>query len=106
MTCSEEIVAKNALKRICMALIAFAVATVSSFAFVQNHPPAGWRSIIVLLPMVPLIFMVKTFLDFVRCMDEFKQRVYMESIAFSALATAVLTFGYGFLERVGWPALN
>jgi hypothetical protein len=39
-------------------------------------------------------------------LDEVQKRLQVQALGFSLAATALLTFGYGFLEGVGWPALN
>jgi hypothetical protein len=64
------------------------------------------RLLLALLPVAPtvaaLLFFVKALAQF----DEFQRRVQFEAVAFSFGATAVLTFGYGFLEIAGLPSIS
>ena len=39
-------------------------------------------------------------------LDEVAKRTQMQALGFSMIATALLTFGYGFLEGGGLPHLN
>src|SRR6202007_630577 len=39
-------------------------------------------------------------------LDEVHKRVQVQALGFSLAATALLTFGYGFLESIGWPVMN
>ena len=73
---------------------------------VDANPDSDWRYGVALLPMVPAAFVVAVSLRYFRCMDELQQRVLLEALAFAFSGTALLTFGYGFLERVGLPHLN
>lgn len=84
----------------------FAVAAPLALLSTRGKPHLPWHSVVVLLPAVPLALMVFSFLRGVQQLDELKKRVFFEAIAFSALGTAFLTFSYGFLQTVGWPALN
>jgi hypothetical protein len=41
-----------------------------------------------------------------RRMDEFQLRVQLEALAFAFAGTALLTFGYGFLEVAGYRLIS
>ena len=56
--------------------------------------------------MVPAMFVIWAVLRRVRGLDELQCRVHMEAIAFAFIGTAFLTFGYGFLEGLGYPKLS
>lgn len=56
--------------------------------------------------MLPLTLMLLTCLRWLSALDEFYRRIFLEAIAFSAVVTAFCTFGYGFLQSVGWPAVS
>ena len=65
------------------------------------------RSILALLPMVGGFGIVNLCIRRYRTFDEFQQKVMAESLMFAFGSTAVLTFGYGFLQRfVGAPELS
>lgn len=94
------------LRRIYGAVICFAVLCFAVLRFLLGRPYEPWHSALVLLPCVPLGLMVFWFLRWAEHMDELKRRVFLEAIAFSAILTAFLTFCYGFLQSVGWPAMR
>jgi hypothetical protein len=64
------------------------------------------RLLIALLPVVPIAAALLFFVKAVAQFDEFQRRVQFEAVAFSFGATAVLTFGYGFLEIAGLPSIS
>ena len=87
------------------AIAVYAVLLVLSITLIQYHPQAWWRFPVALAPMVPAAFILVAFLRFFRRMDELQRRVHLEAFAFAFGASALLTFGYGFLENVGFPHL-
>lgn len=84
----------------------FALAASLALLSTCSRPHLPWHSLVVLLPAVPLGLMLAAFFRGIRQLDELKRRACLEAIAFSAIVTAFLTFSYGFLQTVGWPALH
>jgi hypothetical protein len=39
-------------------------------------------------------------------MDELQRRIHLNAVGFGFGATAIITFTYGFLELVGFPAIS
>lgn len=66
----------------------------------------GLRTLIALVPMVPVVWIGRIIIQFIRGLDEFQQKIQLEAIAFSAVTTALLTCAYGFMEGVGYPRLD
>jgi hypothetical protein len=65
------------------------------------------RTILALLPMVGGFGIVNLCIRRYQTFDEFQQKLMAESLMFAFGSTAVLTFGYGFLQRfVGAPELS
>ncbi|HXF85469.1 MAG TPA: hypothetical protein VNK49_08770 [Anaerolineales bacterium] len=56
-----------------------------------------------LVPVVPIIFVLIAILRAMRDSDELMQRIQLQAVTFSAIATGLITFSYGFLENVGFP---
>jgi len=59
--------------------------------------------LIAMLPMIPVFYGMWAFMQWVRSLDEFQQRIQFEAIAFSLGMTAMITFTVGFLENAGIP---
>src|SRR5437870_3530606 len=58
---------------------------------------------IALAPMVPAMAMPVVVVRALKRMDELQRQIQLEALGFSFAGTAVITFGYGFLELVGFP---
>lgn len=76
---------------------------------VTARPLAGGgvpAALFVLLPMVPLTYAMVAIFQAVRAQDELVQRIHLQSVLATALATAAVTFGWGLLEAADLlPAL-
>ncbi|WKB55608.1 hypothetical protein [Eleftheria terrae] len=66
---------------------------------------AALRAGIALAPMVPGGLVCWVALRQLRRIDELQRRVQFEAMAFAFAGTALLTFGYGFLQMVGFPSV-
>ena len=90
------------------ALIAYGIVLLVSVLILRSYPDpeAIWRIPVALLPVVPAIFLIMAFVRYLRAMDELQRRIQLEALAIGFGGTAVLTFGYGFLQGVGLPLLN
>jgi hypothetical protein len=82
----------------------YVVVLVSALEIIQHYNMAGtWRAVLLLLPLIPVIAIVPTFLRWYRDTDEFERRITTESLAIAASITAVCSVTYGFLELAGFP---
>ena len=66
----------------------------------------GVRTLIALLPMVPITLAGRIIIKFIRNLDEFQQKIQLEAAIFSVVTTALFTCAYGFMEGVGFPELD
>jgi hypothetical protein len=89
-----------------LAMLAYMMVLVGSVVVVQANPEAGWRYFVVLLPVAPAGFVVWLFVRALARLDEMQKRIQLQAFGFSLGATALVTFGYGFLEGAGLPHLN
>jgi hypothetical protein len=62
------------------------------------------RTLLAVLPMLPLLFVIRALVRVVRDQDELERRIDLEAIAISALITGFGFFSYGLLlsAGVGW----
>jgi hypothetical protein len=56
--------------------------------------------------VVPAALVLSIFVRALTHLNEMQKRIQMQAFGFSLGATALLTFGYGFLEGVGLPHLS
>jgi hypothetical protein len=89
-----------------LAMLAYLMILVGSVVVVQANPEASWRYAIVLIPVAPAAFVIWLFVRALGRLDEMQKRIQMQAFGFSLGSTALLTFGYGFLEGAGLPHLS
>ena len=73
-----------------------------------NHipmPDAPYKYLLVALPVLPIIFICFTIIQFVTEVDEMWRKIYMEAMAFSGLATGFTCISYVFVNDAGAPKL-
>jgi hypothetical protein len=92
--------------QIACSLLAFLMVLVGSVTVLQANADVSWRFYVAAVPMVPAGIVIWQFMRALSRLDERQKRVQVQALGFSLSATALLTFGYGFLEGVGWPTLN
>lgn len=88
------------------ALLAFLMILVGSVTVLQASGAIAWRYLIAAAPAVPAGIVIWLFVRALSRLDEVQKRVQVQALGFSLAATALLTFAYGFLEGIGWPAMN
>jgi hypothetical protein len=89
-----------------LAMLAYLMVLVGSITVLQANPNASWRYVIAVLPVVPAALALSIFVRALARLDELQKRIQMMAFGFSLGATALVTFGYGFLEGVGLPHLS
>ena len=87
-------------------MLAYLMVLVGSVVVVQANPEASWRYAVVVLPVAPAAFVIWLFVRALARLDEMQKRIQMQAFGFSLGSTALITFGYGFLEGAGLPHLN
>jgi hypothetical protein len=87
------------------AYVGFVFATVYT---IRHFDPPQWAAIMLaLLPVAPVLFMVRAYLRFVRRLDEFQRRVQSESILIAAGVVGFGSLTYGFLQSfAGFPVIE
>ncbi|XQZ35194.1 hypothetical protein E2976_23105 [Paracoccus yeei] len=66
----------------------------------------GTRLLVSLMPMLPAAIVCAAVVAIIRRMDEMQRKLQFDALALSFAGTALLTFGYGFLEGEGYPRLS
>jgi hypothetical protein len=89
-----------------LAFLAYLMVVVGCATVVQANQAAQWRYYVALLPVVPAGLVIWLFVRALARLDEVQKRIQIQAFGFALGATALLTFGYGFLEGVGLPHLN
>jgi hypothetical protein len=69
------------------------------------EPTAPARFALAAFPMIGCVAVLVVVMRAVRHLDELERRIQFEGIAFAFAATALVTFGWGFMETAGAPHL-
>jgi hypothetical protein len=87
-------------------LAVYAPLLIGTIILVEDHSDAWWRFPVALLPVLPFIVGTWVVLRFIRQEDELQQRISLMSLSIAFAGTAIVTFGYGFLQIAGAPDAN
>jgi hypothetical protein len=87
-------------------MLAYVVVLVVALLLIEAHPHAVWRIPVAVAPVVPICFALWAFVRALGRMDELQRRIHLNAVGFGFGATAIITFTYGFLELVGFPAIS
>ncbi len=86
--------------------MAFVITLSLAIGIVFNMPQlGGWRTAIILLPLLPALGILRFALRQFRKGDEMQRRNQMEAVVWAFGASLVMMIGYTLLEVIGWPGL-
>ena len=88
------------------AMALYMVVLFGSISIGRDMPESIGRTLLLLLPLVPVLLSVWAIARQFGRMDEFQRLRSLESLAIAAAITAGATFTYGFLENLGFPRLS
>ncbi len=76
-------------------------------AFIAGRGVAPeWRAVLAVLPAVPILFVIRAFVRFLRGTDELQRRIQLESLAVAFGGGAFLAVAGGLLESAGVLHIN
>ncbi len=96
---------KRYLTELFTAISLYVVALIASIWLLQAFPTSSLRIPIALALMLPALLPV-VIVRHLRRIDELQRQLQLEALGFAFASTAVVTFGYGFLETVGFPHIS
>lgn len=88
------------------AILIYALVLIISLSYLRANPDSGLKVPVALVPMIPALFLPIVIVRYLRTLDEMQRKIQLEGLGFAFGGTAILTFGYGFLENVGFPHLS
>jgi hypothetical protein len=88
------------------AMLLYVAVLVGSISVSKELEPGPVRTLLLVVPMVPLMLAVWAIARHFRRMDEYVRLRSLESLAVAAGVTAGLSLTYGFLESSGFPKLS
>lgn len=101
---NQDQVQKRYFKEFYLSITAYVVILFASISILKKFEFSSVvQGIIALTPVVPIIFIIIAIMRGIKDSDELQQKVQLNAIMFSAVATGLITFSYGLLEGVGFP---
>lgn len=88
-----------------LALYAFLLVT-ANLIDQRLHPGGPTRIALALMPMIGALAAAWAIMRGIWRMDELQRRIQLDAIAIAFLATALITFGWGFVQNAGVPPLH
>ena len=103
-----EQVTKRYMREFFISMAAYVVILIVSVSGMDWLPATSpWFYIpVTLAPIVPIIFLLISFLRYLNGIDELQQRIQLHAIGFATGFMIVLTFAYGLLENIGFEQLS
>jgi hypothetical protein len=101
---------REALRRyrweLALVMVLYIATLIGATRLAKGVEEDGIRTLLLLVPAIPVFLAVWVIARQFRRMDEFVRLRSLESIAVAAAVTAGLSFTYGFLESAGFPRLS
>jgi len=89
-----------------LAMVAFLMMLVGAATVIEANAGADWVKYVAAVPAIPGVVALYIFVRGLMGLDEIQARIQLYSLGVAVGATAIATFGYGFLEGAGLPDLS
>ncbi len=95
---------KRYLREFMPAMLAYSVLILLYGALVPKTESVPGRIVLAVLPLLPVMFVIRAIVRVIRDQDELERRVDLEAIAIAAMVTGFGYFSYGLLlsAGIGW----
>jgi hypothetical protein len=87
-------------------MAAYSLIVPISVRLLRGHEHTVLGYCIAFLPIIPSAFALIAFLRYFRGLDELQRRIQLEAVAFSFLATCLITLTWAFLQNAGLPRFD
>ena len=100
-------VCKTYKKQVYVGFAVYAAVALVAASVVGKYSLGEWRILVALTPIVPALFIARSFVRGFSSCDELQIRIHFESLAFAFVGTALVTLTLGFLQALaGVPIAN
>jgi len=90
-----------------ISMVAYVLAIILTRDYLNTHKlDDTWRTLVAVLPIIPVIFVFIAIVRFVRATDELQRQIIVNSLALAGGATALLAVTYGLIEGEGFPFIS
>lgn len=98
--------AKRYLKEFLSSMAGYTVLVPVSIRLLKGHEHTPLGYAIAFLPIIPSALAVWAFMRMFRGLDELQRRIQLEAVAFSFLATCLITLTWAFQQNAGLPRFD
>ena len=98
--------AKRYLKEFGGAMAAYSAIVPISMWMLRGHEHTPLGYCIAFLPIIPSALALWAFMRMFRGLDELQRRIQLEAVAFSFLATCLITLTWAFQQNAGLPRFD
>lgn len=97
---------KRYLKEFGASMAAYSVLVPVSIRLLRGHEHTPLGYAVAFLPIVPSALALWAFMRMFRGLDELQRRIQLEAVAFSFLATCLITLTWAFQQNAGLPPFD
>ncbi|WP_269789763.1 hypothetical protein [Stenotrophomonas sp. Iso1] len=89
---------KRYTREVIIAMLAYAVLLVVSILLLKQVDGAPLRALIALLPVPPIVLVLRAMIRYIRDVDELQQRIELEAVSFATAFVSLVYLTGGFLQ--------
>ncbi|WP_449465490.1 hypothetical protein [Stenotrophomonas humi] len=89
---------KRYTREVVIAMLAYAVLLVVSILLLKRVDDALLRALIALLPVPPIVLVLRAMIRYIRDVDELQQRIELEAVSFATAFVSLVYLTGGFLQ--------
>ncbi len=97
---------KRYMKEFLSSMAGYSAMVPFSFWLLKGHERTPLGYCIAFLPIIPSAFAMWAFMRYFRGLDELQRRIQLEAVAFSFLATCLITLTWAFQQNAGLPRFD
>jgi len=101
-----DVNSKRYLKESIGSMAAYTVIVSITMWLLRGHEHTALGYAIAFLPVIPAAWAMWAFMRMFRGLDELQRRIQLEAVAFSFLATCLITLTWAFQENAGLPRFD
>jgi len=103
---NERKLSQQYLRELGSSIAIYLAILIPSLMYGPGMADGALKTAVLTAPVLGFFLMIWAIARQVQRMDEYQQRMTLESLSLSAAITAAITFTYGFLENAGYPRLS
>lgn len=92
--------------RLVGAIVVYGIVLTGSLLLLKGDLVSPWRTVIALLPVVPMVGVVWVVLSRIRSLDEYWQQIHLTALPVAFLGSLLFAFTWGFLQNAGVAPLD